>query len=52
MKDKASDFIKGEDLDVLMGSVVPAKKGDFENSENKDCAEKKEVKEKRKKIIF
>ncbi len=52
MKDKASDFIKGEDLDVLMGSVVPAKKGDFENSENKDCAEKKEVKEKSKKIIL
>ena len=26
MKDKASDFIKGEDLDVMMGSVPPAKK--------------------------
>ena len=26
MKDKASDFIKGEDLDVIMGSVTPLKK--------------------------
>ena len=26
MKDKASDFIKGEDLDLIMGSCVPAKK--------------------------
>ena len=26
MKDKASDFIKGEDLDVIIGSCVPAKK--------------------------
>ena len=26
MKDKASDFIKGEDLDVIMGSCVPVKK--------------------------
>ena len=26
MKDKASDFIKGEDLDLIMGSVVPAAK--------------------------
>ena len=28
MKDKASDFIKGEDLDVLMGSVNPSKHND------------------------
>ena len=26
MKDKASDFIKGEDLDLIMGSCVPVKK--------------------------
>ena len=44
MKDKASDFIKGEDLDVLMGSVGPQKPGD-----DKD---KKADKEKSKKVIL
>lgn len=47
MKDKASDFIKGEDLDVIMGAVPPVKK----NIEKvKD--EKKEEKNKSKKIIL
>ncbi len=46
MKDKASDFIKGEDLDVIMGSVSPA------NSENLSKEEKKEMKEKSKKTIL
>ena len=36
MKDKASDFIKGEDLDVIMGSCIPAKK-------DKDSKEKKSI---------
>lgn len=44
MKDKASDFIKGEDLDLIMGSVVPLPK-------NATKEEKKE-KEKSKKIIL
>ena len=44
MKDKASDFIKGEDLDIIMGSTVPAKK-DASKEEKKD-------KEKSKKIIL
>ncbi|MCR5189160.1 MAG: aminopeptidase [Treponema sp.] len=44
MKDKASDFIKGEDLDVLMGSVGPQKAGDDK--------EKKTEKEKSKKVIL
>ena len=44
MKDKASDFIKGEDLGLIMGSVVPLPK-------NATKEEKKE-KEKSKKIIL
>lgn len=44
MKDKASDFIKGEDLDLIMGSVVPL-------SKNATKEEKKD-KEKSKKIIL
>ncbi len=44
MKDKASDFIKGEDLDVLMGSIGPQKQSD-----DKD---KKAEKEKSKKVIL
>ncbi|MBP3742198.1 MAG: aminopeptidase [Treponema sp.] len=47
MKDKASDFIKGEDLDVMMGSVPPAKKGVQQTAE-----EKKEAKEKSKKTVL
>ena len=44
LKAKGSDFIKGEDLDVLMGSVGPQKPGD-----DKD---KKADKEKSKKVIL
>lgn len=46
MKDKASDFIKGEDLDLIMGSILPQKK--------KDETDKKSDKEKlkSKKIIL
>ena len=49
MKDKASDFIKGEDLDLIMGSCVPVKK-----SAGQDAASKKESKEKErsKKLIL
>ena len=47
MKDKASDFIKGEDLDVMMGSVPPVKKGTQQTAE-----EKKEAKEKSKKTVL
>ncbi|MBR1639470.1 MAG: aminopeptidase [Treponema sp.] len=47
MKDKASDFIKGEDLDVMMGSVPPAKKNVQQTAE-----EKKEAKEKSKKTVL
>lgn len=43
MKDKASDFIKGEDLDVIMGSVSPTKASDDS---------KKSEKEKSKKVIL
>ena len=45
MKDKASDFIKGEDLDLIMGSVVPAAK-------NASKEEQKKEKEKSKKLIL
>ena len=45
MKDKASDFIKGEDLDVIMGSVPPLKKA-------ANAEEKKESKEKSKKTVL
>ncbi len=47
MKDKASDFIKGEDLDVIMGSVSPSAK-----DENLSKEEKKELKEKSKKTVL
>ena len=47
MKDKASDFIKGEDLDVIMGSCIPAKK----DKDSKDSKESKE-KERSKKLIL
>ncbi|MCR4580694.1 MAG: aminopeptidase [Treponema sp.] len=47
MKDKASDFIKGEDLDVILGSVPPAKKGIQQTAE-----EKKDAKEKSKKTVL
>ena len=44
MKDKASDFIKGEDLDLIMGSTVPLDK-------NAPKEEKKD-KEKSKKLVL
>ena len=48
MKDKASDFIKGEDLDVLMGSIVPPKKNDSEKSDKSEKkTEKNEIKSKK-----
>jgi len=50
MKDKASDFIKGEDLDLILGSVVPAKKA--EKSADKAEKTEKKDKEKSKKIIL
>lgn len=43
MKDKASDFIKGEDLDLLMGLIPPHKKSE---------ADKKDKEKKSKKIIL
>ena len=45
MKDKASDFIKGEDLDLIMGSTAPAVK-------NASKEEVKKEKEKSKKLIL
>lgn len=47
MKDKASDFIRGEDLDVIMGCVPPAKSSD---EHSKD--EKKDSKDRSKKTIL
>ena len=40
MKDKASDFIKGEDLDLIMGSCVPLKKDSKDSKDNKETKEK------------
>lgn len=36
MKDKASDFIKGEDLDLIVGSSVPVKKTNEKDKKEKD----------------
>ena len=36
MKDKASDFIKGEDLDLIMGSSVPLAKNATKDEQKKD----------------
>lgn len=49
MRDKASDFIKGEDLDLIFGSVVPAKKGAGDEDKSD---QKKAEKNKSKKIIL
>ncbi len=49
LKDKASDFIKGEDLDVIMGSVSPQKKNQADKKDEKD---KKDSKDKSKKIVL
>ncbi len=45
MKDKASDFIKGEDLDLIMGSSVPVAKTASKEEQKKD-------KEKSRKMIL
>lgn len=49
MKDKASDFIKGEDLDLIMGSVSAANKNDDKAEGDK---EEKKQKEKSKKLVL
>lgn len=36
MKDKASDFIKGEDLDLILGSISPQKKTSDKSKDKKD----------------
>ena len=48
MKDKASDFIKGEDLDLIFGSGLPAKKSSEKDKKEKD----KKEKDKNKKLIL
>ena len=48
MKDKASDFIKGEDLDLIMGSCLPAKKAATEDS----GAKKDKEKDRSKKLVL
>ncbi|MCR4952832.1 MAG: aminopeptidase [Treponema sp.] len=48
MKDKASDFIKGEDLDLIMGSIPVAKKTDEKSEDDKE----KKHKEKSKKLVL
>ena len=48
MKDKASDFIKGEDLDLILNCTIPSKKP----AEKADKKEEKAAKEKGKKIIL
>lgn len=50
MKEKASDFIKGEDLDVIFGSLAPTKKS--KNTENDEKKENRESKETSKKMIL
>ncbi|MCR4734127.1 MAG: aminopeptidase [Treponema sp.] len=49
MKDKASDFIKGEDLDLIMGSLSAAKKAD-EKADGED--KEKKIKDKSKKLVL
>lgn len=51
MKDKASDFIKGEDLDLIMGSCVPAKKNATEE-ETKTASKKDKEKDRSKKLVL
>ncbi len=51
MKDKASDFIKGEDLDLIMGSCVPAKKNATEE-ESKTASKKDKEKDRSKKLVL
>ena len=42
MKDKASEFIKGEDLDLILGSAIPKK----QSCQQSECKEKEEKREK------
>ena len=51
MKDKASDFIKGEDLDLIMGSCVPVKKNAAEE-ETKTASKKDKEKDRSKKLVL
>ena len=43
MKDKASDFIKGEDLDIIMGSSVPLSKNATKEEQKKDKERSKKL---------
>ena len=43
MKDRASDFIKGEDLDLIMGSIVPEKKNQEKSSKSKEKSKSKKL---------
>ena len=51
MKDKASDFIKGEDLDLIMGSCLPVKKNATEE-ESKTASKKDKEKDRSKKLVL
>lgn len=53
MKKTGADIIKGEDLDVILGSIVPSKKDETKDDEKKkDKKKKKEEKLTGKKIIL
>lgn len=54
MKEKASDFIPGESLDLVIGSAIPPKKTDESDKDEKtkDSKKKKEAKEKAKAAIL
>lgn len=45
MKKSGSEFIKGEDLDVILGSIKPSKKDDKDDDKDKKKKDKKEEKE-------
>lgn len=45
MKKSGSEFIKGEDLDVILGSVKPSKKDEKDDGKDKKKKDKKEEKE-------
>lgn len=52
MKKTAADVIKGEDLDVILGSINPTKKEDKDSEDKKDKKKKKEEKLTSKKLIL
>ena len=53
MKRTASEIIKGEELDVIIGSIVPSKKDEkSEKEEKKDKKKKKDEKPNGKKVIL